>query len=404
MSARVKKILICFGTRPEAIKLAPLIQELQGRPGFQVRICVTSQHREMLDQVLKHFNISPDYDLNLMTPRQSLEDVTVKVIDAMPRVLTDERPDYVLVQGDTTTTFAASLAAFYKRVRVIHVEAGLRTYRKLSPYPEEVNRQMTSCLADWHFAPTKRARNALLKENILADRVFVVGNTVIDALLTIVEKARVLDKTFQNDFGMIDPCKRVLLVTGHRRENFGRGFSNICHALRSIASNNRDLELIYPVHLNPHVQEPVKAALSGLSNVHLLPPQDYLRFVWLLDRSSIVLTDSGGIQEEAPSLGKPVLVMRETTERPEAVEAGVAKLVGTDSDQIVQDVQRLLNDNHEYQLMSRAQNPYGDGTSSRQIADVLDKIFFKRVGRPRRVLTGPTDSPSHVAASWKSVM
>jgi UDP-N-acetylglucosamine 2-epimerase (non-hydrolysing) len=368
-----KKVLICFGTRPEAIKLAPVVKEFKRRDAFDVRICVTSQHREMLDQVLEIFEISPDYDLDLMTPGQSLESLTAKVIESMSSVMEKETPDFLVVQGDTTTTFAAALAAFYKKVSVVHVEAGLRTYQKFSPFPEELNRQMTSRLTDWHFAPTERAREALLKENVPGDRVFMVGNTVIDALLSLVEKARTLDLKFKKQFEMIDFNKRLLLITGHRRENFGQGFKNVCHAIKMISQANPDLEIVYPVHLNPHVQEPVKKILSGLSNVHLILPQDYLTFVWLLEQSFIVLTDSGGVQEEAPSLGKPVLVTRDTTERGEAIDAGVARLVGTNTDQIVHYVQRLLDESFFYQQMSRPQNPYGDGKSAGRIADVLEK-------------------------------
>ncbi len=371
-----KKFLICFGTRPEAIKLAPIVKEFKERPRFDVRICVTSQHREMLEQVLELFEISPDYDLDVMTPGQSLESLNAKVLESMSFVLSREMPDCLVVQGDTTTTFAVALSAFYKKVSVAHVEAGLRTYHKFSPFPEELNRQMTSRLTDWHFAPTERARDSLLKENVSTDKIFVVGNTVIDALLAVVEKARALDPTFRKQFWMINFDKRLLLITGHRRENFGQGFVNVCNAIKIISQDNPDLEIVYPVHLNPHVQEPVKKMLSGLSNVHLIPPQDYLTFVWLLDGSYIVLTDSGGVQEEAPSLGKPVLVMRDTTERYEAIDSGVARLVGTSTDLVVHWVQCLLDDNVLYKQMSHTQNPYGDGTSASQIADVLERVVF----------------------------
>ena len=370
------KVLICFGTRPEAVKLAPLVKHLQSCPMFDVRICVTSQHREMLDQVLEHFEIFPDHDLNLMTPGQTLEQITGKVVERMSTVLSYEKPACLVVQGDTTTTFAASLAAFYQKVAVAHVEAGLRTYQKYAPFPEEMNRQMTSCLSDWHFAPTKQAYDALVKENFPADNIFVVGNTVIDALLMTVKKVRGLGGRFRKQFKFFDVNKRMLLITGHRRENFGQGFVNVCNAIRLIANANPNLEIIYPVHLNPNVQEPVNDLLSDLSNVYLMPPQDYLSFVWLLDRSYIVLTDSGGVQEEAPSLGKPVLVTRDTTERTEAVDAGVAKLVGTNTDLIVSCTQRLLDDKVVYDEMSRSQNPYGDGTSSAKIASVLERVLF----------------------------
>jgi UDP-N-acetylglucosamine 2-epimerase len=373
MTIAKKKILICFGTRPEAIKLAPVIKEFARRPGFDIRVCVTSQHLQMLDQVLELFNIVPDHDLGLMTPNQTLEQLTGAVLSSMAEILALEEPALIVVQGDTTTTFAAALSAYYKRISVVHIEAGLRTYQKFAPFPEEMNRQMTSCLADWHFSPTERSREALLQEGSPASRIFVVGNTVIDALLTVIEKARASDAVFRRRLPMINHNRRLLLVTGHRRENFGEGFLNICHAIRRLASANADLEIVYPVHLNPNVQGPVRAILSGITNVHLISPQDYLTFVWLLDRCHMVLTDSGGVQEEAPSIGKPVLVMRETTERPEAIEAGVACLVGTDPDLIVRQVQRLLDNERAYKTMSCVQNPYGDGTSALQIADILER-------------------------------
>jgi UDP-N-acetylglucosamine 2-epimerase (non-hydrolysing) len=372
-----KKILFCFGTRPEAIKLAPIINEFQGRGEFDVKVCVTSQHREMLDQVLAIFEISPDYDLNLMTPGQTLEHITGKIVEAISTVLAEEKPDCIVVQGDTTTTFATALSAFYKKIPVAHVEAGLRTYQKFAPFPEEMNRQMTSCLTDWHFAPTEKARQALLQGNYPSDKVFVVGNTVIDALFMVVDKVRSLDDMFRERFKTIDFNKRMILITGHRRENFGQGFVDVCNAIRIIAAANPELEMVYPVHLNPNVQEPVNQILSGISNVHLIPPQDYLTFVWLLDQSYIVLTDSGGVQEEAPSLGKPVLVTRDTTERTEAIDAGVAHLVGTNTDLIVHWVQVLLEEDLIYQKMSQPQSPYGDGKSSGQIADVLKRVLWQ---------------------------
>jgi UDP-N-acetylglucosamine 2-epimerase (non-hydrolysing) len=384
MAALRKKMLFCFGTRPEAIKLAPVIEEFSKRSRFDVRVCVTSQHREMLDQVIDLFGITPDYDLDLMRPDQTLEKLTGAVVASMCEILAEERPDCVIVQGDTTTTFACSLAAYYKRISVVHVEAGLRTYNKFAPFPEEMNRQMTSRLADWHFSPTMRASKALRREGVPRKQIFMVGNTVIDALLSVVEKARANDGVFRQRLNTIAYAKRILLVTGHRRENFGRGLRDICHALRLLAETDPRLDVVYPVHRNPNVQEPVRKLLSGVSNIHLIPPQDYLTFVWLLDRSHIVLTDSGGVQEEAPSLGKPVLVTRDNTERPEAVEAGVARLVGTDPGKIVAEVQQLLHDERAYKAMSRAQNPYGDGTSSRQIADVLVRGLTTPV-------TGPTN-------------
>jgi UDP-N-acetylglucosamine 2-epimerase (non-hydrolysing) len=371
----MKKALVCFGTRPEAIKLAPLVRVFSRRSSFNTRVCVTAQHREMLDQVLELFEITPDHDLNLMSPGQTLEELTGAVVRSIAEVLHKEKPDFVVVQGDTTTTFAVALAAFYQRIEVVHVEAGLRTKQKYAPFPEEMNRQMTSCLTDWHFAPTKRARDALLLENFPEERVFTVGNTVIDALLEVTQKAHQRDAEIRSHLAMIDTNKKILLITGHRRENFGEGFRNICGAIRRIAQANPEMEIVYPVHLNPNVQEPVRSILAGLHNVHLIGPQDYLTFVWILDKSTIVLTDSGGVQEEAPSLGKPVLVMREVTERPEAVEAGVAKLVGTDPELIVSSVQTLIDDPAEYDRMSRAQNPYVDGTSSVQIADILETEF-----------------------------
>lgn len=371
----MKKALLCFGTRPEAIKLAPLVKELSRRSSFDTRVCVTAQHREMLDQVLELFEIVPDRDLNLMNPNQTLEKLTGAVVQSMAEVLREEKPDFVVVQGDTTTTFAASLAAFYQRIEVVHVEAGLRTHDKYAPFPEEMNRKMTSCLADWHFPPTRRAREALLAENFPEERVFVVGNTVIDALIEVVRKARQRDAEIRSQLPMLHGDRKLLLITGHRRENFGDGFQKICEAIRRLAQANPGIRIVYPVHLNPNVQKPVNSILTGLDNVYLIAPQDYLRFVWMLDKSTIVLTDSGGVQEEAPSLGKPVLVMREVTERPEAVEAGVAKLVGTDPELIVSSVQALLDDPAEYDKMSRAQNPYGDGTSSAQIADILETEF-----------------------------
>lgn len=371
------KLLFSFGTRPEAIKLAPLIRELISRDGFEIKVMITAQHREMLDQVLELFELTPDYDLDLMRPDQSLASLTARILDPVTEVLQKEKPDALIVQGDTTTSFVTSLAAFYQQISVIHIEAGLRTAEKYSPFPEEINRRLTGVLADVHFAPTKRAVDSLLREHVPEDRIFEVGNTVIDALLFMVEKARAKGEEFSSTFEMIREGSRLLLVTGHRRESFGEGFLNICTALRRIAETNPDLTIVYPVHLNPNVQKPVYEILSDLPNVHLIAPQDYLAFTWLLDRSYLVLTDSGGIQEEAPSLGKPVLVMRETTERPEGIDAGVAKLVGTDVNRIVERVQLLLEDRETYERMSRAQNPYGDGTTSKQIADILTERYSR---------------------------
>lgn len=369
------KLLFFLGTRPEVIKLVPLINECASRPGFIVRVCSTSQHREMLHQTLSVFDVTPDYDLDLMTTGQSLPHITARIIETTTDVIVRETPDCIIVQGDTTTTFGVALAAFYQRLPVAHVEAGLRTGQKFAPFPEELNRRMTSCLSDWHFAPTAKAREALVAERFPPDRIFVVGNTVIDALLAATPKARRNDAEMRARLSMIRHDRRMLLVTGHRRENFGNGFLEICRAIASLAGNNPELEIVYPVHLNPNVQGPVMKRLSGIPNVHLIAPQDYLSFVWLLDRSHLVLTDSGGIQEEAPSLGKPVLVMRDSTERPEAVEAGAARLVGTDSATIVKEAQRLLDDSSAYRAMSRVQNPYGDGASSRRIAEILEQML-----------------------------
>jgi UDP-N-acetylglucosamine 2-epimerase (non-hydrolysing) len=365
------RALFSFGTRPEAIKLAPLVRELSSRSRFVPLVCVTAQHRELLDQVLALFGIRPDRDLDIMVPEQSLERVTRAALEGVAGVLDELRPDLVVVQGDTTTTFASALAAFYRQIRVAHVEAGLRTANRYAPFPEEMNRRMTSCLADWHFAPTAGAARALLAEGVPTERIFTVGNTVIDALLAVLERARRLGEDLSPRLGLEDG-RRLLLVTCHRRESFGAGLESICSALRRIAESHPDLVLVYPVHPNPRVREPVHRALAELDNVRLVEPQDYLSLVWLLDRCFLVLTDSGGIQEEAPTLGKPVLVMREVTERPEAVDAGAARLVGTGADRIVATVEALLEDEQAYREMSRAQNPFGDGTASRRIADVLE--------------------------------
>ncbi|MET3376953.1 UDP-N-acetylglucosamine 2-epimerase (non-hydrolyzing) [Variovorax boronicumulans] len=369
-----QKILLVFGTRPEAIKMAPLVKYLQAHPAFDAKVCVTAQHRQMLDQVLKLFDITPDFDLNLMKPGQDLTDITSGVLRGLKDVLNDSRPDVMLVHGDTSTTFAASLAAFYQRVGVGHVEAGLRTGNLYSPWPEEANRKLTSVLARWHFAPTQTSRDNLLAEGVAPAQVHVTGNTVIDALLQVREKIRgdvSLQNEFRQTFDFINPSKRVVLVTGHRRENFGGGFERICQALARIAQNHRDVEVVYPVHLNPQVQEPVNRLLAKIGNVHLIEPLDYLPFVYLMDRAVLILTDSGGIQEEAPSLGKPVLVMRDTTERPEAVDAGTVKLVGTDVDRIVNQAHLLLTDAQAYESMAFAHNPYGDGQACQRITNAL---------------------------------
>jgi len=367
------KVLTVFGTRPEAIKMAPVVRALVNASGVEVKVCVTAQHRQMLDQVLDLFSITPDFDLNLMTPGQDLTDITAKVLTGMREVLRTWRPDYVLVHGDTTTTFATSLAAYYERIPVGHVEAGLRTGNIYSPWPEEVNRCLTGVVAALHFAPTEHAKRNLLNEGVREDAICVTGNTVVDALLDVVQRLKsdtALARQLDSQFSFLNAGKRLILVTGHRRENFGSGFENICAALTEI-SHWPDVEVVYPVHLNPNVQEPVNRILKGNPNVHLIAPVDYLPFVYLMNRATILLTDSGGIQEEAPSLGKPVLVMRDTTERPEAVAAGTVRLVGTTAGSIVNGIRRLLDDSVEYARMSGANNPYGDGTSASQIVSFL---------------------------------
>ncbi|MGB0330364.1 MAG: non-hydrolyzing UDP-N-acetylglucosamine 2-epimerase [Planctomycetota bacterium] len=370
-TGRPLDVLLVFGTRPEAIKMAPVHRALAQDARFRVRVCVTAQHREMLDQVLELFGIEPEYDLDLMRPGQDLSAITGSVLDGIKVVLEEAAPDYVLVHGDTTTTMAASLAAYYARVPVGHVEAGLRTGDIYSPWPEEMNRRLTGSLATLHFAPTEAARRNLLREGVDGARIAVTGNTVIDALLTMLERARKGgEEEFSERFEGIDLDRRLVLVTGHRRENFGGGFERICEALAEL-SRTPDLEIVYPVHLNPKVQEPVHRILGSLPNVHLIAPQEYLPFLFLMDRAHLIITDSGGIQEEAPSLGKPVLVMRDTTERPEAVEAGTVRLVGTDARVIVDAARALLEDEDEYRSMSFAHNPYGDGAASRRIAETL---------------------------------
>ncbi len=371
------KVLAVFGTRPEAIKMAPVIAQLKSRPGrFDVRVCVTAQHREMLDSVLELFGIRPDHDLDLMTPGQELFDITSGVLLGMRRVFEAERPGIVLVHGDTTTTMAAALAAYYCRVPVGHVEAGLRTGDKYAPFPEEVNRKVAGVLADIHFAPTEAARANLLREGVSDASIVVTGNTVVDALLDVagrLEGDAALRSRLEADFPFLDPARRLILVTGHRRENFGDGFENICGALADLAAKYGDAQILYPVHLNPNVQEPVRRILGGTAtpNVHLIPPVDYLPFVYLMTRAHLIITDSGGVQEEAPSLGKPVLVMREVTERPEAVAAGTVRLVGTVREAIVREASRLLDDPAAYRAMSQAHNPYGDGQAASRIAGRL---------------------------------
>ena len=372
---RVKKVLLVFGTRPEAIKMAPLALQLkENTHAFETKVCVTGQHRQMLDQVLELFQLEPDFDLNLMKPGQTLSDVTSGVLKGLEGVFAEWLPDIVLVHGDTATTFAASLAAYYHKVKIGHVEAGLRTGDIYSPWPEEANRKLTGSLANYHFAPTQSSYNNLVKENIDPANIVITGNTVIDALLKVKEKVETDQKIieqFEQQFSFLDESKKLILVTGHRRENFGQGFLNICTALANIAKRYADVQIVYPVHLNPNVQKPVNELLSGIENIYLIAPQDYLPFVYLMNHSYLILTDSGGIQEEAPSLGKPVLVMRDTTERPEAVDAGTVKLVGTEATVIQQAVIDLLENSDLYQQMAGAHNPYGDGTSCQQIINFL---------------------------------
>ena len=371
----MKKVLLVFGTRPEAIKMAPLALQLkENTHAFETKVCVTGQHRQMLDQVLELFQLEPDFDLNLMKPGQTLSDVTSGVLKGLEGVFAEWLPDIVLVHGDTATTFAASLAAYYHKVKIGHVEAGLRTGDIYSPWPEEANRKLTGSLANYHFAPTQSSYNNLVKENIDPANIVITGNTVIDALLKVKEKVETDQKIieqFEQQFSFLDKSKKLILVTGHRRENFGQGFLNICTALANIAKRYADVQIVYPVHLNPNVQKPVNELLSGIENIYLIAPQDYLPFVYLMNHSYLILTDSGGIQEEAPSLGKPVLVMRDTTERPEAVDAGTVKLVGTEATVIQQAVIDLLENSDLYQQMAGAHNPYGDGTSCQQIINFL---------------------------------
>lgn len=374
----MKKILLVFGTRPEAIKMAPLVKALQkDTEHFETRVCVTAQHRQMLDQVLEVFGITPEYDLNIMAPNQDLYDITAKVLLGLREVLKDFRPDTVLVHGDTTTSMAASLAAFYMQIPVGHVEAGLRTYNMLSPWPEEMNRQVTDRICTYYFAPTEQSRANLLQENIDAKKIFITGNTVIDALLMAVDiistTAGVKEKMAKElqEKGYTVGDREYILVTGHRRENFGDGFLHICKAIKELAALHPEMDIVYPVHLNPNVQKPVYELLSGLSNVYLISPLDYLPFIYAMQHSTLLLTDSGGVQEEASSLGKPVLVMRDTTERPEAVEAGTVKLVGTNAEAIVSNVTALLLDKEMYKRMSETHNPYGDGQACERIIAAL---------------------------------
>ena len=371
----MKKILLVFGTRPEAIKMAPLVKEFNQFPNtFITKVCVTAQHREMLDQVLDFFNVETDYDLDLMRPGQNLYSLTAIIIESLKPILEEFKPDYVFVHGDTTTTMASSIASFYAGAKVCHVEAGLRTNNKLSPFPEEINRQVTGRICDYHFAPTDTSKSNLLLENVNKDSILVTGNTVIDALLNSVKKVNEKPSELINELSKKIGEKEVVLVTGHRRENHGDGFERICKALKKIAEDDINRLIIYPVHLNPKVQEPVKKILSDVENIILIDPLAYQDFIWLMNRSKIIITDSGGVQEEAPSLGKPVLVMRDTTERPEAVEAGTVLLVGTNEELIVSEALNLLNNKYDFEKMSKLHNPYGDGLASKRIVEFIKKI------------------------------
>lgn len=372
-----KKNLIVFGTRPEAIKMAPLVREFLQNDKFDTKVCVTAQHREMLDQVLEFFEIVPDYDLNLMRPNQNLYGLTATIIENMKPVLDEVKPDYVYVHGDTTTSMAVGIAAFYSGAKVCHVEAGLRTFNRQYPFPEEFNRQLTGKIADYHFAPTTLSHKNLMDENVAQQNVLITGNTVIDALLYGIDKVNApgfVDAEIENLKTILDFKKRIILVTGHRRENHGEGLIKICSALRSIAQNNPELQIIYPVHLNPNVVGPVHELLSGVDNIILVDPLAYPAFIWLMEKSYLIITDSGGIQEEAPSLGKPVLVTRETTERPEAVEEGTVLLVGTDVEKIISQTQKLLDNTDYYHSMSLLHNPYGDGKTSARIVDFIENL------------------------------
>ncbi len=378
----MKKVLLVFGTRPEAIKMAPLVKAFEKEKSIISKVCVTAQHREMLDQVLEIFDIVPDYDLNIMKAGQDLYDITSNVLLGMKDILNEFQPDVILVHGDTTTTSATALAAFYQKIKVGHVEAGLRTHDLYSPWPEEANRQITGALSNYHFAPTINSQDNLIRENKIKDNIIVTGNTVIDALflaLDKIESTQVLKNKIISNINSqykIDAKRKFILVTGHRRENFGQGFINICEALKILALNNPEIDIVYPVHLNPNVQKPVKEILSRVSNIYLIEPLQYESFIYLMKQSYFIITDSGGVQEEAPSLGKPVLVMRNTTERPEALEAGTVKLVGTDTQKIIDESQKLLDDDNAYQKMNQAHNPYGDGKACPRIVEfILDGVI-----------------------------
>ena len=374
----MKKVMVVFGTRPEAIKMAPVVKALKAEPSLEVKVCVTAQHRQMLDQVMDIFGLTADFDLNVMAPNQTLGDVTCKVLKGIEGVFAQWKPDMILVQGDTTTVMAAALAAFYHKIEIGHVEAGLRTGNLYSPWPEEANRLLAGCLATQHYAPTPRSRDNLLKENKDPNSVFVTGNTVIDALheaVRIMDDDAELKTRLAAQFSFLDPQKRLVLVTGHRRENFGGGFVNICNAIKRVASRP-DVQVVYPMHMNPNVRKPVNDILGGLSNVHLIEPLDYLSFLYMMRQSYIIMTDSGGVQEEAPSLGKPVIVMRDTTERPEAVDAGTVILAGTETETMASAAERLLDDAVFYDKMAHAINPYGDGLASKRIAEIVVGCSF----------------------------
>jgi UDP-N-acetylglucosamine 2-epimerase (non-hydrolysing) len=370
-----KRILTVFGTRPEAIKMAPLVHALASDERFEAKVCVTAQHREMLDQVLELFEISPDFDLNLMKPGQDLTDITCGILQGIKPIFEEFKPDYVLVHGDTATTLSTTLAAYYQQIKVGHIEAGLRTDNIYSPWPEEGNRKLTGAIADLHFAPTEISKKNLLNENVDPEKIIITGNTVIDALLVVIDKLEnnyEIKSSLENQFKYLDTNKRLVLITGHRRESFGGGFERICEAISLMAKAFPNVEFVYPMHLNPNVREPVNRLLATLKNVFLIEPLDYLPFVYLMNKSYVLLTDSGGIQEEAPSLGKPVLVMRDTTERPEAVDAGTVKLVGTNVETIVNELSELLSNEKAYKAMSFAHNPYGDGNASSRIINALN--------------------------------
>ena len=373
----MKTNLIVFGTRPEAIKMAPLVLAFKKDRSFNTKICVTAQHREMLDQVLDFFNINPDYDLNVMKPNQNLYSLTATIIEGMKPVLEEVNPDFVYVHGDTTTSMAVGIAAFYSGAKVCHVEAGLRTFDRKYPFPEEFNRQLTGKIADYHFAPTILSQKNLLQENIKNNNIIVTGNTVIDALLFGIEKVNSTnfkDNEIEDLKEILDFNKKIILVTGHRRENHGEGLLNICSALKQIAENNKETQIIYPVHLNPNVEKPVYELLSEIDNIILVKPLAYAAFIWLMEKSYLIITDSGGIQEEAPSLGKPVLVTRDTTERPEAVEEGTVLLVGTDTKKIINETQKLISDAAYYKTLSMLHNPYGDGNATSRIVNFIKEI------------------------------